>query len=211
VVAETFPGQLGGKRRLRSLGCPCPLSVVCYQTKCNNLSAERRFARIFGYQCLICGLDGNNHDVKHLNGTMTYIYDDGAVKVSRSLFEVSGTQFPIRNIGAVKRFQTSPDRSVPLLLIGIGLGPYVIGLLLKFLFGSWENWDNTAWNSLMFNSYWWLWLGCLTLGILIWRSQEVTYHLLITSSGSDIEAFSTQNMKRFLMILLALDEAISQH
>jgi hypothetical protein len=142
---------------------------------------------------------------------MTYIYDDGAVKVSRSLFEVSGTQFPIRNIGAVKRFQTSPDRSVPLLLIGIGLGPYIIDLVMKLFIGSLLGWHNVAWTIFIFNSYWYIWLGFITLGILIWRSQEVTYHLLITSSGSDIEAFSTQNMKRFLMILLALDEAISQH
>ena len=142
---------------------------------------------------------------------MTHIYDDGVVRVSRSLFEVSGTQFPIRNIGAVKKFKTSPDRTVPIGLIGIGLGPYMLGFLLKFLFGSSNGWDNAAWTRFMLHPYWWICLGFVTLGILTWRSQEVTYHILISSSGSDVEAFSTQNVNRFAEILVALDEAISQH
>lgn len=60
-------------------------------------------------------------------------YEDGLIKVTRTMFDAGSTQFPIRNIGSVQVILESPSRKGPIICIGVGvllIAAAGLGLLL---------------------------------------------------------------------------------
>ena len=48
------------------------------------------------------------------------LFNNGSVVVTRNTFEVPNTQYPIRNIGAVKTLEVKPDRKGPIICCIVG-------------------------------------------------------------------------------------------
>ena len=110
-------------------------------------------------------------------------YDNGGVRVTKTMFEVPGTQFPIRNIGAVKTRVLNPDRRGPIICIVIGfffIAAYGLGLLL------------------------------MGLGIWWWMSQKPGHCIVVVSGGSDVEAYGSQDASQIREIQSAINAALAQ-
>lgn len=110
-------------------------------------------------------------------------YDNGVVKVTRNMFEVPGTQFPIRNIGAVKTLVVDPSRQGPIICIVIGVITLAagVGILL------------------------------IGLGIWWWISQKPMYCIMVVSGGSETKAYGCKDANQIREIQSAINAAISQH
>ncbi|OIP71190.1 MAG: hypothetical protein AUK48_12795 [Oscillatoriales cyanobacterium CG2_30_44_21] len=111
-------------------------------------------------------------------------YDDGAVRVTRSLFEAGGTQFPIRNIAAVKTLTESPDRKGPIICIVLGvllLGAYGLGLI------------------------------GIGLGVFWWISQKELYYIVVVSGGADQKAYVSPDVTTIRKIQSAINSALELH
>jgi hypothetical protein len=111
-------------------------------------------------------------------------FDNGIVKVSRTVFEVPGTQYPIRNIGAVKTSTEKPNRKGPIILciVGFFLIPvYGLGLLI------------------------------IGLGIWLWISQKPTYWIVVMSAGTESKAYCSSNMDEIIQIQSAINSALLEH
>ncbi|MGK7901449.1 MAG: DUF6232 family protein [Hormoscilla sp.] len=113
----------------------------------------------------------------------TDFYNNGVVRVTRTLFEVPGTQFPIRNIAAVKTRKINPDRKGPIVCIIIGVVTLAafVGILL------------------IIGGIWWL------------VSQKPTYWLIVVSGGSDLEAYASNDATQIREIQSAVNAALAQH
>ncbi|MBD1921130.1 hypothetical protein H6F77_08500 [Microcoleus sp. FACHB-831] len=110
-------------------------------------------------------------------------YDNGIVKVTRTLFEVPGTQYPIRNIGAVKTSIETPSRTGPLICL-------VIGVILLVAY-----------------------VGILVIALaILWSiSQKPTYWIVVVSAGTESRAFSSRDPNQIREIQSAINAALSQH
>ncbi|MBZ8179746.1 DUF6232 family protein [Oscillatoria salina] len=111
-------------------------------------------------------------------------YDNGVVRVTRNMFEVPSTQFPIRNIAAVKTLIENPSRKGPIICI-------VLGVFLLIFYG--------------------LGLLLIGLGIWWWRSQKSTYWIVVVSGGSESRAYASTDFKQIREIQSAVNSALSQH
>lgn len=109
-------------------------------------------------------------------------YDDGTVKVTRNMFEVPGTQFPIRNLGSVKTRTLPPNRKGPIICI-------VVGVLLIAAAG--------------------LGLIGIGLGIWWWMSQKNAYLILVMSGGKEERAYSSLDSDTILKIQSAINQALA--
>jgi hypothetical protein len=111
-------------------------------------------------------------------------YDRNGVRITRSLFEVPGTQFPVRNISAVKTTTIKPERKGSLICIVIGvflIAAYGLGLLL------------------------------IGLGIFWWTSQKIKYVIMLITAGQDLEGYVSVNFDEIREIQSALNAAIAAH
>ncbi len=111
-------------------------------------------------------------------------YDDGTVRVTRSLFEAGGTQFPIRNIGSVQVFTESPNRKGPIICI-------VIGVLLIAANG--------------------LGLIGIIVGVLWWINQKTIYWIDVNSGNSKSRACSSTDIDTIRKIQSAINSALDLH
>lgn len=111
-------------------------------------------------------------------------FDNGIVKVSRTVFEVPGTQYPIRNIGAVKTDTKKPNRKGPIICC-------IVGFLLIPARG----------------------LGLLIIGAGIWWwiSQKTIYKIIVISAGTESQAYSSYNMNEIMQIQSAVNSALLEH
>jgi hypothetical protein len=110
-------------------------------------------------------------------------YEKNSVRITRSLFEVPGTQFPIRNISAVRTNTILPNRQGPIICIIIGILslPVFIGILI------------------------------IPLGIYWWISQKNKYVIMLLTAGQDIEGYASIDIDEIREIQSALNAAIAQH
>ncbi|MFN5854653.1 MAG: DUF6232 family protein [Pseudanabaenaceae cyanobacterium] len=110
-------------------------------------------------------------------------YDDGTVKVTRTLFEAGSTQFPIRNIASVQIFAENPERKGPIICI-------VVGVLLLAAF-----------------------VGILIIaaGIYWWISQKTIYWIEVYSGGSKSRAYGSPDIDTIRKIQSAINQALELH
>jgi Family of unknown function (DUF6232) len=111
-------------------------------------------------------------------------YEDGLVKVTRSMFEAGSTQFPIRNIGSVRTLTEPPSRKGPLICIGLGvllIAAYGLGLLM------------------------------IAAGIYWWISQKTLYYIIVVSGGSESRAYSSTDSTTIRKIQSAINQALELH
>ena len=109
-------------------------------------------------------------------------YDNGAIRVTKVMFEVPGTQFPIRNIGAVNTITIPPERKGPIICV-------VVGIFLIAANG--------------------LGLIGIIAGVLWWISQKTLYVIQVISGGSTQRAYSSHNLDEIREIHLAVNSAIA--
>lgn len=111
-------------------------------------------------------------------------YEDGLVKVTRSMFEAGSTQFPIRNIGSVRTLTEQPSRKGPIICI-------CVGVLLIAAAG----------------------LGLLLIGagIYWWISQKTLYYIIVVSGGSESRAYSSTDSTTIRKIQSAINQALELH
>jgi len=109
-------------------------------------------------------------------------YDKGGVRITRTIFEVPGTQYQIRNINAVRRGEKKPERTGPIICIVIGVITLtlVIGILL------------------------------IALGIWWWNSQKPTYTIVMNTSSGDVTGYESANSEEVKEIQSALNAAMAQ-
>jgi len=111
-------------------------------------------------------------------------YDDGAVRVTRSLFEAGSTQFPIRNIASVQIFTEQPSRKGPIICMAVGvllLGAYGLGLI-----------------------------GIIG-GVLWWMSQKTIYYIDVHSGGAKSRAYGSPDVDAIRKIQSAINSALELH
>ena len=111
-------------------------------------------------------------------------FNNGSVVVTRNTFEVPGTQYPIRNIGAVKTQVVKPDRKGPIICCIVGfflIAAYGLGLLI------------------------------IGLGIYWWISQKTEYRIIVVSAGTESQAYSSSNMNEINAIQSAINSALAEH
>ena len=111
-------------------------------------------------------------------------FNNGSVVVTRNTFQVPGTQYPIRNIGAVKTQVIKPDRKGPIICCIVGfflIAAYGLGLLI------------------------------IGLGIYWWISQKTKYCIIVVSSGTESQAYSSSNMNEINAIQSAINSALAEH
>ena len=111
-------------------------------------------------------------------------YDDGSVRVSRTMFETPGTQFPIRNIAAVRTLTESPNRKGPIICVVVGvllLGAYGLGLI------------------------------GIGLGVFWWISQKDLYYIVVVSGGADQKAYVSPDSTTIRKIQSAINSALELH
>jgi hypothetical protein len=111
-------------------------------------------------------------------------YDDGSIRVTRSLFEAGSTQFPIRNIASVQVFTESPNRQGPIVCI-------VLGVLLIAANG--------------------IGLIGIIIGVLWWMAQKTTYWIEVNSGGSKSRACSSPDIDTIRKIQSAINSALDLH
>ncbi|TAG94069.1 MAG: hypothetical protein EAZ09_12255 [Oscillatoriales cyanobacterium] len=109
-------------------------------------------------------------------------YDKGGVRITRTIFEVPGTQYQIRNINSVTLFTGTPDRRGPIICIVIGVFTLiaVFGILL------------------------------IALGIWWWNSQKPTYIIRMNTSARDVDGYESPNLQEIKEIHAALNAAMAQ-
>ena len=110
-------------------------------------------------------------------------YEDGLVKVTRTMFDAGSTQFPIRNIGSVKIRVTPPERKGPIICIVLGV------LLLAAFVG----------------------IILIAAGIYWWTTQKNMYWILIVSGSSEQEAYGSQDQNTIRKIQSAINQALELH
>jgi hypothetical protein len=114
---------------------------------------------------------------------MTF-FDNGVVKVTRNMFEVPRTQYPIRNIGAVKTMVEEPNRTGPIICCVVGFSlitAYGLGLLI------------------------------IALGIYWWKSQKPRYWIIVISAGTESKAYDSSNQSEIREIQSAINSALAEH
>jgi hypothetical protein len=111
-------------------------------------------------------------------------FNNGSVVVTRNTFQVPGTQYPIRNIGAVKTLTVKPDRNWPIIC-------FIVGFFLIAVYG--------------------LGLLIIGLGIYWWISQKTKYCIIVVSSGTESQAYSSSNMNEINAIQSAINSALAEH
>ncbi|MEK0180578.1 DUF6232 family protein [Microcoleus anatoxicus] len=109
-------------------------------------------------------------------------YDQGGVRITRTIFEVRGTQYQIRNINSVTLFTGKPDRKGPIICIVIGV------LTLAAVIGI---------------------LG-IALGIWWWNSQKPSYIIRMDTSSRLIDGYESMNFEEIKEIHAALNAAMAQ-
>ena len=112
------------------------------------------------------------------------LFNNGSVVVTRNTFQVPGTQYPIRNIGAVKTLTVKPDRNWPIIC-------FIVGFFLIAVYG--------------------LGLLIIGLGIYWWISQKTKYCIIVVSSGTESQAYSSSNMNEIKEIQSAINSALAEH
>jgi hypothetical protein len=110
-------------------------------------------------------------------------YEDGLVKVTRTMFDAGSTQFPIRNIGSVKIRVTLPERKGPIICI-------VLGVLLLTVFVG---------------------IFLIAAGIYWWTTQKNMYWILIVSGSSEQEAYGSSDQNTIRKIQSAINQALELH
>lgn len=130
------------------------------------------------------------------------IYSNGVVTVTRAMFRVGSTQFPIRNIASIQILYDDPDRGGPQLFIIVGFLFIVVPIWSFFRAG------NNDYGLLIFAL-----AGILmfVIGILWWRSQKKTYHIEVESGGSKSRAYSSTNHVEIIKINQAINSALEAH
>jgi hypothetical protein len=111
-------------------------------------------------------------------------YDNGEIKVTKVMFQVPGTQFPIRNIGAVNTVSITPERKGPIICI-------VVGIFLIAANG--------------------LGLIGIIAGVLWWISQKTLYVIQVISGGATQKAYASYNADEIREIQSAVNSAIAHY
>lgn len=109
-------------------------------------------------------------------------YDQGGVRITRTIFEVPGTQYQIRNINSVRLFEKKPERNGPIICIVIGV------ITLAAVFG----------------------ILLIALGIWWWNSQKPTYTIVMNTSSGDVDGYNSANVEQVKEIQSALNAAMAQ-
>jgi hypothetical protein len=115
---------------------------------------------------------------------MSSLYESNQVRVTSSVFETPGTQYPIRNIGAIKVY------NYPIKFWTLGR-IILTGLLLP------------VWG-----------LGFLIIGYwaflkFVLKRPEHFYGIIVVSAGSESKAYESSDRDEILQIQRALNDAIA--
>ena len=120
------------------------------------------------------------------------LYNKGSVRITRTLLEIGGTQYQIRNIDTVKKTSKEPDRTRPRKWIRIGIVMLIISLIFY-------------------------WIGLFVLGIIIllfainWlNSLKATHAITIVTTGGKEVNHSSQNIDEIKAIQSALETAMAR-
>jgi|GEM_PF-1162297 len=121
------------------------------------------------------------------------LYNKGDIRVTRTLLEISGTQYQIRNIDTVKIVTKEPDRSQAWNCLFIG----VLMLVACFLFKLSLEFFLVA-------------LIVIGLGINWLTSLKDTHTLLIATTGGNQTSYSSENLEDIKAIRSALEAAMAR-
>lgn len=113
-------------------------------------------------------------------------FDEGGVLVTQSRFVVQGDTYAMRNVTAVKMKRIEASKGMPIAMIVIGL--FAILSL-------------TTWGVVVG-----LVVGGLGLGILM--DAKDAHVVMLSTSGSDLEAIKSPNKGRIQRVVAALNQAI---
>ncbi|MCL1463764.1 DUF6232 family protein [Argonema galeatum] len=120
------------------------------------------------------------------------LYNKGDIRVTRTLLEISGTQYQIRNIDTVKIITKEPDRSLAWNCLFIGvlmLAACVFYVSLEFFLVT---------------------LIVIGLGINWLISLKDTHTLLIATTEGNQTSYSSENLEDIKAIRSALEAAIAR-
>jgi hypothetical protein len=133
----------------------------------------------------------------------TSIYSSGIVTITRAMFKVGSTQFPIRNITSVQILYENPNRGGPQFFI-------IVGAILAFLSAkSFFDGDGLRGELLVY-----VLLGGIALfviGLLWWRSQKKTYYIEVETGGNISRAYSSTDHVEIIRINQAINTALEAH
>jgi hypothetical protein len=131
------------------------------------------------------------------NGEET-IYSDSEVTVTTSRVVFAGTTYELRNITAAKMGETHPNAIPTIVAIGIGLCVLVTALArLEF---------NAAVVFLFV-------VGIALIAFAVRHVHQLTpdYHLLISSSTGEVQAFGSKDRQQVERIVAGVNEALVRY
>ena len=124
------------------------------------------------------------------------ISQDHRATVTTARVIMHGTTYPLRNISSVRMATVSPNIAAPVLLIVFG-ALAVVGCAADYL-----DTHKLAWVVLLVGA--WMTL----LGILWVRSLRPWFHVVIASTGGEVNALSSQDRQYIARIVEAINVAI---
>lgn len=145
---------------------------------------------------IIC-IDGFNMD-------LGAIYSNGSVTVTRSIFRVGGTQFPIRNITSIQITYEDPNREGSSFLIFLGAVLVFIPVWRFFMDKAPLNGTGMA-EALFGGSL------MILLGILWFKSQRRIYYIEVNTGGNTCRAYSSVDYREIIKINSAINTAIEAY
>lgn len=119
-------------------------------------------------------------------------YNKGKVRITRTLLEIEGTQYQIRNIDTVKKTTKEPDRTRPWEWIKIGILMLIGAVICQSI-------------------------GLFILGVIIlvfainWLNSLQAIHtiFIVTTGGKEVN-YSSQNIDEIKAIQSALETAMAR-
>jgi hypothetical protein len=111
-------------------------------------------------------------------------FEEPGVKVTNARFLVNGQTYVMQNVTSVK------TKEEPSSLMGFGLIALIIAAITAY---------NSAWG--------WA-LGLAAVGALCLWAGKATYHVLLTTSGGETSALTTQSKEYLQRVVVALNDAI---
>lgn len=114
-----------------------------------------------------------------------YLFENSSVRVSHSVFEVPGTQYPIRNIGAIKTYHYEIQFwSIWKVLFTVAFIPfYGLGLLIP--------------------AYW-------ALKKFVLKSPSKVFGITVVSAGTESKAYESFVQEEIELISVALNQAVAK-
>src|SRR5262245_52311670 len=116
--------------------------------------------------------------------TETIFFQNDQITVSDARFVVGSQTYSMRGIASVRGLEITPDKSVPIFLIAVG-----VFLLMAYGLGI-------------------IFIG---FGIYFLVKQKPKFAIVLTTSGGDVRAYESKNSNLIGDVLEALNRAIVAH